>query len=96
MNETVRWPTSAAWDATSDQSKMVSDYQGQQNGLVDKVNEAFRQTTLNAFAVPLEQAHGWIHGVIGGGYDDQTGGQWGHMWPLEYSSYEPMFMLHHA
>lgn len=39
--------------------------------------------------------HGWVHGAIGGGYSSDVGGK-GHMWPLEYSSYEPLFWLHHA
>lgn len=39
--------------------------------------------------------HGWVHGAIGGGYSTGYGGE-GHMWPLEYSSYEPLFWLHHT
>ena len=42
----------------------------------------------------LEEAHGWVHGVIGGGWDGKS--HKGHMWPLEYSAFEPLFMLHHT
>jgi tyrosinase len=49
---------------------------------------------MNDFAAVIEQAHGWVHGVIGGGWDASSSP--GHMWPLEYSAFEPLFMLHHT
>lgn len=61
----------------------------------DQVALAFRRNTLNGFWEAIEQVHGWVHGAIGGGYSAGLGGK-GHMWPLEYSSYEPLFWLHHA
>jgi tyrosinase len=73
---------------------MQRSYDEQKRNLQDKVDVAFRQPAMNDFAVVLEEAHGWIHGVIGGGYTSVSAP--GHMWPLEYSAYEPMFMLHHT
>ena len=61
----------------------------------DQVAVAFRQGNLNEFSGATEMVHGWIHGAIGGGYAANTGGR-GHMWPLEYSSYDPLFWLHHT
>jgi tyrosinase len=58
------------------------------------VELAFRKTTYNEFATEIEKAHGWVHGIIGGGWTDKSFR--GHMWPLEYSSYEPLFWIHHA
>lgn len=74
---------------------MARTYKGQKRNLHEHIDIAFRQDTINKFAAKVEEAHGWIHGVIGGGWE---GGQTyrGHMWPLEYSAFEPIFMLHHT
>ncbi|KAF2026103.1 tyrosinase [Setomelanomma holmii] len=94
LNATQRWPTSDAIDSVSQNSQMISTYQQQARALLDNVDQAFRADTINDFANLVEQAHGWVHGIIGGGYDSNSFK--GHMWPLEYSAYEPMFMLHHT
>jgi tyrosinase len=73
---------------------MQDDYKNQQRSLHDHVAQAYRTNTLEAFSHTVEEAHGWIHGIIGGGWNGKR--STGHMWPLEYSAYEPMFMLHHA
>lgn len=61
----------------------------------DQTAIAFRRGTLNGFWEAVEMVHGWVHATIGGGYSSGYGGE-GHMWPLEYSSYEPLFWLHHT
>jgi len=93
LNNTQRWPTSDASDSKSQQNEMVKAYEGQRRNLHDHVDSAFRQKTVNKFAGKVEEAHGWMHGVIGGWEDDHAKG---HMWPLEYSAFEPLFMLHHT
>ncbi|KAF1911531.1 hypothetical protein BDU57DRAFT_461208 [Ampelomyces quisqualis] len=93
-NSTLRWPTSDAPDAVSNQAAMYKSYEQQRRGLHDHIDGAFRRNTMNEFANTVEEAHGWVHGVIGGGWDG-TSAQ-GHMWPLEYSAFEPLFMLHHT
>jgi tyrosinase len=73
----------------------VNAFRAQSSNVITQVGVAFRASTFSRFSSILEDPHGWIHGVIGGGYDPKTSDA-GHMWPLEYSSYEPLFMLHHA
>jgi|TARA_R110002003_G_scaffold206_1_gene15744 tyrosinase len=73
---------------------MASTYEVQKRALLDQVDRAYREDTMNGFANQLEQAHGWVHGIIGGGWDDTSFS--GHMWPLDYSAFEPVFMLHHT
>ncbi|KAH7061712.1 hypothetical protein BKA63DRAFT_573421 [Paraphoma chrysanthemicola] len=94
LNGTQRWPSSDEINSTSNQARMLSNYEEQKGPLLDQVDLSFRQDTVNKFANTLEQGHGWVHGIIGGGYVDGTFK--GHMWPLEYSAYEPLFMLHHT
>ncbi|KAL1795189.1 hypothetical protein ACET3X_007005 [Alternaria dauci] len=95
MSNTVRWPENDSPNATSQQFKFVDAFRVQSTNLIVQVGVAFRSSTFSRFSSILEDPHGWIHGVIGGGYNPEE--PWpGHMWPLEYSSYEPLFMLHHA
>ena len=70
-------------------------FKNQSNNLVSQTGVAFRSSTFSRFSSTLEDVHGWVHGVIGGGYQRESP-YWGHMWPLEYSAFEPLFMLHHA
>ncbi|CAN9380981.1 unnamed protein product [Alternaria alternata] len=95
MSTTIRWPENDSPNATSQQSKFVDAFRAQSINLIVQVGVAFRSSTFSRFSSILEDPHGWMHGVIGGGYTAKE--PWaGHMWPLEYSSYEPLFMLHHA
>lgn len=95
MSTTIRWPENDSPNATSQQSKFVDAFRAQSTNLIVQVGVAFRSSTFSRFSSILEDPHGWMHGVIGGGYTAKE--PWaGHMWPLEYSSYEPLFMLHHA
>jgi tyrosinase len=73
---------------------MLSQFEQQRRALHDHVDLAFRASSMNEFSKTMEIAHGWIHGIIGGGW--LPGTFQGHMWPLEYSAFEPLFMLHHT
>lgn len=95
MSSTIRWPSDATANATARQSMFVGAFNDQSTNLIAQIGVAFRASSFSKFSSILEDPHGWIHGVIGGGYDPTTSSP-GHMWPLEYSSYEPLFMLHHA
>ncbi|KAF3001808.1 hypothetical protein E8E13_002868 [Curvularia kusanoi] len=89
------WPASDNDWEDSRQSEFALSFRNMRRQIQDQVALAFRQTTLNGFWKAIEEVHGWVHGAIGGGYSAEQGGK-GHMWPLEYSSYEPLFWLHHA
>ncbi|KAJ8111800.1 hypothetical protein OPT61_g5688 [Boeremia exigua] len=95
INHTVRWPASENPGEPSRQSKFASSFAELRRQMQDQTALAFRRGTLNGFWEAIEMVHGWVHGAIGGGYSEGFGGK-GHMWPLEYSSYEPLFWLHHA
>jgi tyrosinase len=56
-----------------------------------EVGKVFREKSFNSFAQQLENFHGWFHSLVGG-YGDMSG----HFWPVEYSAFDPIFMLHHA
>ncbi|OSS49874.1 hypothetical protein B5807_05870 [Epicoccum nigrum] len=95
LDHTLRWPASEnAWE-DSREHEFANSFASMRRQVQDQVAVAFRQSNLNDFWQATEMVHGWIHGAIGGGYAANTGGR-GHMWPLEYSSYEPLFWLHHA
>jgi tyrosinase len=72
---------------------MLQSFVEQQRNLHDHIDMAFRKSSFNSFGTTVEEAHGWVHGVIGGGWTGESPP--GHMWPLEYSAFEPIFMLHH-
>ncbi|KAI1583306.1 hypothetical protein PtrARCrB10_03282 [Pyrenophora tritici-repentis] len=95
INATIRWPNTD--DATAhSQNGMFSDaFAGQSVNIVAQIGVVFRSSTFSRFSTTLEDPHGWIHGIIGGGYTADAPYK-GHMWPLEYSAFEPIFMLHHA
>ncbi|RAR06516.1 Di-copper centre-containing protein [Stemphylium lycopersici] len=95
INSTVRWPASDDPWAPSQPSLFSEAFKNQSNNLIAQTGVAFRSSSFSRFTSSLEDAHGWVHGVIGGGYTRDSP-YWGHMWPLEYSAFEPLFMLHHA
>ncbi|KAF9699590.1 hypothetical protein EKO04_002625 [Ascochyta lentis] len=95
INHTIRWPASNNPWEESRNSEFAASFIGLRRSIQDQTAIAFRRGTLNGFWEALEMVHGWVHGVIGGGYASGYGGE-GHMWPLEYSSYEPLFWLHHT
>lgn len=95
MNSTIRWPASDDPFSPSRPWLFAEAFKNQSNNLIAQVGIAFRSSTFSRFSSALEDAHGWVHGVVGGGYLRDSP-YWGHMWPLEYSAFEPLFMLHHA
>lgn len=96
MGETVRWPeTDENTSAPSRQHMFAADFISLQRTYTDGLEKAFRKKTFNSFWQALEEVHGWMHGTIAGGYYESKGGR-GHMWPLEYSAFEPLFWLHHT
>ncbi|KAH8732679.1 hypothetical protein GQ44DRAFT_744976 [Phaeosphaeriaceae sp. PMI808] len=94
LKSTQRWPSSDDANSKSNDSAILQAYMGNQRGLLDNINRSFRKATINEFGRMVEETHGWVHGVIGGGWDSKSSA--GHMWPLEYSAFEPLFMLHHT
>ncbi|KAL6168529.1 hypothetical protein ACJQWK_06163 [Exserohilum turcicum] len=95
INTTVRWPESDDPWAPSQTFLFPEAFRNQSNNLIAQTGVAFRSSSFSRFSSALEDVHGWVHGIIGGGYLRDSP-YWGHMWPLEYSAYEPLFMLHHA
>ncbi|KAF1830624.1 Di-copper centre-containing protein, partial [Decorospora gaudefroyi] len=96
INETIRWPDADDPWGRSQQWRFVEAFKEQASNLVAQMGVVFRSSTFSRFSSTLEDPHGWIHGIIGGGFNGNVSPNQGHMWPLEYSSYEPLFMLHHA
>jgi tyrosinase len=72
------------------------DFDSRRRMAQTKINQAFTiPKTMNEFSrTYIEDVHGWVHFSIGGNVK-QTGLS-GHMWPTEYSAFDPIFMLHHA
>ncbi|KAH7124115.1 tyrosinase [Dendryphion nanum] len=63
----------------------------------DTVSKGFGTAkSLNEFSLNfIEATHGHVHYVIGGANEGTTKHE-GHMWPVEYSAFEPLFMLVHC
>ncbi|KAF1359583.1 tyrosinase [Lizonia empirigonia] len=95
INHTIRWPASNSPWEESRNSQFAASFAKMRRSFQDQTAIAFRRGTLNGFWEAVEMVHGWVHAMIGGGYSSGYGGE-GHMWPLEYSSYEPLFWLHHT
>ncbi|KAF2257857.1 Di-copper centre-containing protein [Lojkania enalia] len=94
MNTTLRWPTDSTLNAESDQSSFIRDAKKNSRQAHEEVGKAFFSDVpgFNAFNHRIEDIHGWMHGSVGG----YKKGRIGHMWPTEYSAFEPLFMLHHC
>ena len=97
MNHTLRWPTSNLANAESQPQSFNSYFESHKRMFHDEVANAFtKSTTMHDFSVDhIEIVHGYVHYAIGGAPPSNPGGI-GHMWPVEYSAFEPMFMLLHA
>ncbi|ORY14554.1 hypothetical protein BCR34DRAFT_599107 [Clohesyomyces aquaticus] len=93
MNTTVRWPTSQGSAGVSQDNKFISYSNGQSKTMHDNIASGYANAGgMNRFSVAyLENIHGWVHFSIGGG--DKPAG---HMWPVQVSAFEPLFMLHHC
>ncbi|KAF2203556.1 Di-copper centre-containing protein [Delitschia confertaspora ATCC 74209] len=102
MNTTLRWPTSDLSTAESQNNVVVEQFRAYAQGMHDGIGNGFAAaSSMNAWSYSwLEHQHGTVHYVIGGMRNRETsaGPQKtdGHMWPLEYSAFEPAFMLHHC
>ena len=98
-NTTLRWPTSNAPDARSQNEKFSQDFESHRRSYQDKISNSFLLAkTMNEFSTKyIEDTHGWIHYSIGGEERIANSKEKaaGHMWPSEYSAFEPLFMLHH-
>ncbi|KAF2733266.1 Di-copper centre-containing protein [Polyplosphaeria fusca] len=95
MNSTVRWPTTDDAAGVSQEASFIASYKANARNLHDQVGNLF-SSSENMFQFSmnyLEPTHGLIHGIVGGGMNDDP---WGNMWPLEYSAFDPLFMLHHC
>ncbi|KAF2750570.1 Di-copper centre-containing protein [Sporormia fimetaria CBS 119925] len=98
---TLRWPSTYGPDAVSRDQKFIENYSRLRNAYRDKLAQGFSRTniSMNSFSKTyIEDPHGWLHYAIGGGDGDDKAPKeaWGHMWPSEYSGFEPVFWLVHA
>ncbi|MCJ1396995.1 hypothetical protein MMC11_000187 [Xylographa trunciseda] len=92
---TVRWPTSLDPNAVSQPGKANNQLQANAESLHDLTYQLlasepdYANFTSSAFSNgnSLENMHNMIHGMVGNG---------GHMSYLPYSSFDPVFWLHHA
>ncbi|RMZ66918.1 tyrosinase [Pyrenophora seminiperda CCB06] len=95
INATIRWPNSDDTTAQSQNGIFADAFAGQSANIIAQLGIVFRSSSFSRFSNTLEDPHGWIHGIVGGGYTTHAPYK-GHMWPLEYSAFDPIFMLHHA
>ncbi|KAF2705035.1 Di-copper centre-containing protein [Pleomassaria siparia CBS 279.74] len=95
-NNTLRWPTSKEPNAISQDELFAKDFGIQGRSWRDQVSKGFTiPATLNEFSKTyIEEAHGWVHFSIGGGRPESK--YEGHMWPVDFSAFEPLFMLLHC
>ncbi|KAF2105402.1 hypothetical protein BDV96DRAFT_655683 [Lophiotrema nucula] len=93
LNTTLRWPTSNAVDAVSQETVFIQNYNDIITMLHNQVSDGYSiASDLNSFSKTyLETAHGWVHNAVGGP-DNQAG----HMNPIDYSAFDPIFALHHC
>ncbi|KAF2019892.1 tyrosinase [Aaosphaeria arxii CBS 175.79] len=98
QNTTVRWADSDSSGAKSQDELFQKSFKSLRRGLADSVAKGFRvATSLNGFSMShIEPVHGSIHYAIGGQKSGNKAPYDGHMWPVEYSAFEPLFMLHHC
>lgn len=91
----MRWPTSQDSSAVSQDNKVVDNYNQQKSNIRDTIATGFTGAeSFNDFSLKyLEVAHGYIHYIIGG--VDQANSYEGTMWPLQFSAFDPLFMVHH-
>ncbi|KAF2874672.1 hypothetical protein BDV95DRAFT_296302 [Massariosphaeria phaeospora] len=99
-NHTIRYPTTRTPDAVPQDDKFVAHFLKSRRTWMDHLSKAFAAPSpksMNVFRKTLENMHGWMHGSIGGFEDEPLNNKNpGHMWPVQFSAYEPLFMLHHA
>lgn len=95
----MRWPSSSRFDAISQPGAFQKDYLSEQRARQDGVSSAFQKATFNSFCEALEAAHGYMHNTVGGVDKNPNDGiivDQGHMTQVDYSAFDPLFMLHHT
>lgn len=120
----MRWPDSWNDGAKSQAPRMDNVLNNQTLHIRDLTTKVLASKNYTAFSqdarsdtgpqgyLSLEQLHGLLHGLIGGGTgiftdwkdhikvpkDDNRSGMvsGGHMGQPEYAAYDPIFMMHHA
>ncbi|KAF2681958.1 Di-copper centre-containing protein [Lentithecium fluviatile CBS 122367] len=88
MSTTVRYPTTKDSKGQSQPQFFRQNFFGARRMFQNKAAEVFRLSNYNEFVTALEEFHGWMHSTVGGAE--------GHFYPVEYSAFDPVFMLHHA
>ncbi|KAF1999331.1 Di-copper centre-containing protein [Amniculicola lignicola CBS 123094] len=93
-NHTVRWPISKEPNAVNQDNKIFKTWDQSIQSTRDNVGKGFvEEKDFNTFSkVNIEGPHGNIHYFVGGSEDTVAG----HMWPVEISAFDPIFMLHHC
>lgn len=96
QNHTLRWPNSNSSDAQSQDQKFVAYFNARRREFLDKVSNGFTWArNMNEFSYKfIEDIHGIVHFAIGSSSPENNYD--GHMWPTDYSAFEPLFMLHHC
>ena len=91
----MRWPTTQNSEAIPQVGLLQARYLENQRVRQDSVHLSFTSdASFNGFSTTLEAAHGYVHIDTGGEYQGTS--YPGHMWDLQYSAFDPIFMLHHA
>ena len=73
---------------------MVQAFQSANMQLHEFVSQAMAATDFNDLSLNhIEPVHGNVHYWVGGSQPDNPVD--GHMWPLDYAAFDPIFMLHH-
>ncbi|KAF3923215.1 Tyrosinase [Dactylellina cionopaga] len=80
--------TSSYTGKTDESAASISMQKGFENRRQLVYNTLMAEDGFNDFSSSVENIHNTVHGMVGGG-----GG--GFMWFLYYSSYDPIFWLHH-
>ncbi|KAF2663037.1 Di-copper centre-containing protein [Lophiostoma macrostomum CBS 122681] len=97
FNSTLRWPSSDMANATTQDDRFIANFKTNRQFYHDQLSGhlAFAGSMNEFSKVRLEPLHGNIHYTIGGAPPpaDQSDG---HMWPTDYSAFEPTFWLHHC
>lgn len=78
----------------SQEDSFIGDLKSKLTYLHDTVSQGFVSAgSFNDFSLTyVENAHGSVHYIVGA---ESSAPAQGHMTPVEYSAFDPVFMLHH-
>ncbi|KAF2808582.1 Di-copper centre-containing protein [Mytilinidion resinicola] len=95
---TLRHPSSDDANATSRAALFISHFTDWSGQLHNDVGfDMLQNQSFNTYSKShLELTHNLVHNIAGGGMDSDEDRFWGHMDPLDYSAFDPVFWLHHA